>query len=129
MEQTAKPAAGTATPAKSQAIDALIGEWSITEVAGKNIVVNGEDHPKITFAQVAGHDDMLRVIGFNGCNYINGDWQFSGDAVRPAGEFISSLRACPDAPTRTTSTWPSTPSPHTGSSTPRTSSRLQPARW
>lgn len=98
MEQTAEPAAGTATPAKSQAIDALIGEWSITEVAGKNIVVNGEDHPKITFAQVAGHDDMLRVIGFNGCNYINGDWQFSGDAVRPAGEFISSLRACPDAP-------------------------------
>ena len=98
MEQTSEKQNTTVPVSQTPAIDALIGEWSITEVAGKKVVINGEDHPKITFAQVAGHDDMLRVIGFNGCNYINGDWQFSGTAVRPSGEFISSLRACPDAP-------------------------------
>lgn len=98
MEQTSEKQNTTVPASQAPAIDALIGEWSITEVGGKKVVINGEDHPKITFAQVAGHDDMLRVIGFNGCNYINGDWQFSGTAVRPSGEFISSLRACPDAP-------------------------------
>lgn len=112
MKKTTTPAAETtATPRpvatktpSSQAIklDALLGEWSITEAESTAIVVNGENHPKITLALVAGHPDMLRVIGFNGCNYINGDWQINGNNIRNAGEFISSLRACPDAPYEST---------------------------
>lgn len=78
--------------------DALLGEWSITEVEGKTVTVNGENHPKITLAQAPGQNDVLRVIGYNGCNYLNGDWRLKGQAIVPMGEFITSLRACPDAP-------------------------------
>lgn len=86
------------TETVQEAPAALLGEWSIIEVDGHAVVINGENHPKLTFAQMAAHPDQLRVIGFNGCNYINGDWQFAGQSIKPAGEFISSLRACPDAP-------------------------------
>lgn len=88
----------TAVAPNSHDTDALLGEWSITEVEGKTVVVNGENHPKITLAQVPGQNDVLRVIGFNGCNYLNGDWRLKGQSIVPQGEFISSLRACPDAP-------------------------------
>lgn len=85
-----------AAPAAS--LDALLGEWSITQALGTDIIVNGENHPKLALAQVAGSPDMLRVIGYNGCNHINGDWKLNGTSITPAGEFISSLMACPDAP-------------------------------
>ncbi len=88
----------TAVASNSHDTDALLGEWSITEVEGKTVVVNGENHPKITLAQAPGQNDVLRVIGFNGCNYLNGDWRLKGHSIVPQGEFISSLRACPDAP-------------------------------
>ncbi|MCM1163449.1 MAG: META domain-containing protein [Muribaculaceae bacterium] len=79
-------------------LDALLGEWSITEALGTEIKVNGENHPKLALMQVSGSTDILRVIVYNGCNHINGDWKFSGSTIVPAGEFISSLMACPDAP-------------------------------
>lgn len=87
-------------PAASAAhdLDGLLGEWSITEVAGKKVVVNGENHPKLTIAQVPGQTDVLRLIGYNGCNWINGDWRVSGGKISAAGEFLSSLMACADAP-------------------------------
>ena len=40
----------------------------------------------------------MSVIGFNGCNYLNGAWNIKGSKIVPAGEFISTLKACPDAP-------------------------------
>lgn len=79
----------------------LTGEWSITEAGGTAIVVNGENHPKISFEVNESTPGIMNVIGFNGCNYINGAWNITGDAIKPAGEFLSSLRACPDAPYET----------------------------
>ena len=74
----------------------LEGEWSITEVLGQEVVVNGENHPKLTLTPKG--EGMLEVIGYNGCNYLNGVWNIRGNRIIPAGEMISSLRACPDAP-------------------------------
>ena len=93
-----EPAPETPAAVNSHALDGLFGEWSITEVAGKAVVVNGENHPKITLAQAPGSTDILRVIGYNGCNYLNGDWKVIDGKITKAGEFISTLMACPDAP-------------------------------
>lgn len=108
-----KPSAPVQAPAQSQSVpeaqatpaavatSPLTGEWSITEVGGTTVVVNGENHPKLSFEADESNPSILKVIGFNGCNYINGAWNVTGDAVKPAGEFISSLRSCPDAPYET----------------------------
>lgn len=74
------------------------GEWSIVEVNGENVVVNGENHPQITFTIEQATPGMVSVIGFNGCNYLNGAWNIKGSKIVPAGEFISTLKACDDAP-------------------------------
>lgn len=74
------------------------GEWSIVEVNGENVTVNGENHPKLTFTVEPSRPGMVSVIGFNGCNYLNGAWNIKGSKIVPAGEFISSLKACDDAP-------------------------------
>ena len=87
--------AATATPS-TQSLSDLEGEWSITEVLGKEVVVNGENHPKLTLTPDT--SGMLEVIGYNGCNYLNGKWNIRDNHIIPAGELISSLRACPDAP-------------------------------
>lgn len=74
------------------------GEWSIVEVNGENVVINGENHPKLTFTIEQENPGMVSVIGFNGCNYLNGAWNIKGSKIVPAGEFISTLKACDDAP-------------------------------
>lgn len=74
------------------------GEWSIVEVNGENVVINGENHPKLTFTIEQEKPGMINVIGFNGCNYLNGAWNIKGSKIVPAGEFISTLKACDDAP-------------------------------
>lgn len=74
------------------------GEWSIVEVNGQNVVVNGENHPQLTFTIDQATPGMVNVIGFNGCNYLNGAWNIKGSKIVPAGEFISTLKACDDAP-------------------------------
>ncbi|MDE6555688.1 MAG: META domain-containing protein, partial [Duncaniella sp.] len=79
----------------------LAGEWSITEVNGKEIVVNGENHPKLALQSEAAHPGEISVIGYNGCNYINGTWMVDGTRLTRAGEFISSLMLCQDAPYET----------------------------
>lgn len=74
------------------------GEWSIVEVDGENVVVNGENHPKLSFEPAEGQAGVISVIGFNGCNYINGMWNIKGSKITRAGEFLTSLKACDDAP-------------------------------
>lgn len=76
----------------------LAGEWAITEVGGKSVVINGEDHPKLTLEPVKSEPSMLNVIAFNGCNYLNGVWNIKENAISAGGEFLSSLKACADAP-------------------------------
>lgn len=86
----------TVTP--RSVLESLEGEWSITEVSGKKVVINGEDHPKLTFEISPDVASMIDVIGFNGCNYINGAWNVRGNRITPAGEFLTSLKSCQDAP-------------------------------
>lgn len=94
-EQTAVPSAAPVQESPTS-LKPLEGEWSIIEVLGQEVVVNGENHPKLTLTPK--DDGMLEVIGFNGCNYLNGVWNIRGNHIIPAGELISSLRACHDAP-------------------------------
>lgn len=79
----------------------LLGSWSVTTINGKNVVVNGENHPQITFKSIPDAKTAIMVIGFNGCNYLNGSWIVRGSKLERNGEFISSLKACHDAPYET----------------------------
>lgn len=79
-------------------IQPLLGTWSINEVGGKKVVVNGENHPQVGIGTIDDAPNAVLVIGFNGCNYLNGSWIVRGDKLERNGEFISSLRACDDAP-------------------------------
>ena len=78
--------------------DNLEGVWSIVEVNGTKVTVNGENHPQITLTPAESQIAVLKVIVFNGCNYLNGMWNIKGNVITPAGEFISTLMACNDAP-------------------------------
>lgn len=91
-----QPAASISQAGEAQSLKPLEGEWSIIEVLGQEVVVNGENHPKLTLTPKG--EGMLEVIGFNGCNYLNGVWNIRGNQIIPAGELISSLKACHDAP-------------------------------
>ncbi len=94
------PVTATTKPASStpSATEPFIGEWSIIEVNGEQVVVNGDNHPKVNFEPIGDADNALMVIGFNGCNYLNGSWNVNGSVIEPNGAFISTLRSCPDAP-------------------------------
>ncbi|MCM1138725.1 MAG: META domain-containing protein [Duncaniella sp.] len=78
--------------------DEFIGQWSVVEILGEKVTVNGENHPKITFQRLEDMPDALMVIGFNGCNYLNGTWKVTTSGIAPQGELISTMRSCPDAP-------------------------------
>lgn len=85
----------------STQIAPLLGSWSVTAIDGQQVVVNGENHPQITFESIPDAKTAILVIGFNGCNYLNGSWIVRGSKLEPNGEFISSLKACHDAPYET----------------------------
>ena len=76
----------------------LLGCWAVTSINGEKVTVNGENHPQFTFEAIPDAKTALLVIAYNGCNYLNGSWIVKGTKRDPNGEFISSLRACPDAP-------------------------------
>lgn len=101
VTETVAAVTPAAKPVAKPAALPFEGEWAIVEVAGKPVAINGEDHPKITFEAVEGAPAEVAVIGFNGCNYINGTWSVQGKTVTKQGEFLSSLRSCPDAPYET----------------------------
>ncbi len=86
-----------ATPARP-VTDEFLGEWSITEIYGDKVTVNGENHPKLSFQLSEDVPGALMVIGFNGCNYLNGTWKVTTAGIEPAGAFASTMRACQDAP-------------------------------
>lgn len=84
------------TPAADKSAE-LAGEWSIIEVNGEEVVVNGEDHPKLTLTPSDSDASVINIIAFNGCNYLNGVWNLTDNRLVKGGEFISTLKACPDA--------------------------------
>ena len=79
----------------------LIGSWAVTAINGNAVKVNGDNHPQISFEAIPDAKTAILVIGFNGCNYLNGSWIVRGSKLEPNGEFISSLKACHDAPYET----------------------------
>ncbi len=92
---TTATAPATPTPAVTEP---FLGEWSVIEINSEKVVVNGDNHPKINFEAIGDAENALMVIGFNGCNYLNGAWNVKGTAIEPNGSFITTLRSCPDAP-------------------------------
>lgn len=79
----------------------LLGSWAVTSINGKQVVVNGDNHPFVTFEAIPDAKTAILVIGFNGCNYLNGSWIVRGNKLEANGEFLSSLKACDDAPYET----------------------------
>lgn len=79
----------------------LLGSWAVTAINGKKVVINGDNHPQITFEAIPDAKTAIMVIAFNGCNYLNGSWIVRGSKLEPNGEFLSSLKACDDAPYET----------------------------
>ena len=94
-KQTSKPAV---SPSSETQIAPLLGSWAVTSINGEKVVVNGENHPKFTFEAIPDAKTAILVIAFNGCNYLNGSWEVNGNKLKPNGNFISTLKACPDAP-------------------------------
>lgn len=64
----------------------LEGEWAVVSVGGKNVAVNGDDYPNISFVIDKDMPGALTVIGFNGCNYINGSYFVDGTTLSKGGE-------------------------------------------
>lgn len=89
--------AGVTTSASAAPAE-ISGEWAIVSVNGKEVKVNGENHPSLSFVVDENTPGTVSVIGFNGCNYINGTFYVDGTKLAKAGEFISTMMACPDAP-------------------------------
>ncbi|MCM1076038.1 MAG: META domain-containing protein [Bacteroides sp.] len=79
----------------------LLGSWAVTSINGKQVVVNGDNHPFLTFESIPDAKTAILVIAFNGCNYLNGSWIVRGNKLEANGEFLSSLKACQDAPYET----------------------------
>ena len=71
--------------------EALDGEWTVYKVNGKRVTGTGETHPYVTF-NMADH----RIYGFNGCNYINGDFVNEGSSLR-IYNVICTMIACQDS--------------------------------
>lgn len=95
--KTTQVAGKTSSYDESQ-IAPLLGSWAVTTINGKQVVVNGENHPQISFEAIPDAKTAILVIAFNGCNYLNGSWIVRGSKLEPNGEFLSSLKACDNAP-------------------------------
>lgn len=90
---------GQPKPASAETlIEPLLGSWSVTTINGEEVKVNGDNHPEVTFKAIPEAKTAILVIGFNGCNYLNGTWKVTTAGIEPAGAFASTMRACQDAP-------------------------------
>ena len=52
----------------------LLGSWAVTAINGQKVVINGDNHPQITFEAIPDAKTAIMVIAFNGCNYLNASW-------------------------------------------------------
>lgn len=102
--ETTQPAteeSATDLVASNTAIKSISGEWAVMELNGRELKINGDNRPTFTFTASPDVKGAVNVIGFNGCNYLNGVYKVGAGTLTKAGEFISSLMACPDAPYET----------------------------
>lgn len=84
--------------ASDGAIWQIAGEWAVMELNGRGLKINGDNRPTFTFTASPEENGDVNVIGFNGCNYINGVYRVTPGKLAARGEFLSSMMACPDAP-------------------------------
>ena len=106
LKRNSKPAETTPAPQATETFNTtkplapaeLTGEWAIVQVNGEDVKVNGDNYPNLTFMVDENVPGAVSVIGFNGCNYINGTYFIDGTRLTKGGEFISTMKACPDAP-------------------------------
>lgn len=82
-------------------IEAMEGEWAVIELNGRQLKIDGDNRPMFTFNASPDVAGQVNVIGFNGCNYINGSYKVGTGKLTKAGEFLTSLMSCPDAPYET----------------------------
>ena len=103
------PSATTATPNMNNSsvssdsrdaslIRALTGDWSILDINGSQVRTSDEaDYPYIGFQPDAANPNTVDFYAYNGCNFINGSLIMKGGNVAKGGEFISTMKMCPDA--------------------------------
>ncbi len=87
--------------ASDGAIWQIAGEWAVMELNGRELKINGDNRPTFTFTASPDENGDVNVIGFNGCNYVNGVYRVTPGKLTARGEFLSSMMACPDAPYET----------------------------
>lgn len=77
----------------------LYGEWIVYKVG--NQMVTGAERPYVIFdgEGVPSEKNVVKLYGNDGCNSLNGSYIITpGGRMQRAGELISTLRMCPDAP-------------------------------
>ncbi len=85
----------TVSTAKTQ----LNGDWIVTNIDGTP--VESTNQLSLSFVNDDENPDpnIIKVYGNTGCNTVNGAFRLAdGYLMSPAGEFLSTLKACPDAP-------------------------------
>lgn len=97
----AKPIETTKQPvtsaAKAEVPKEMEGRWAIVQINGENVKPTTEQ-PTISFEADKQFIGAVNVIGYNGCNYLNGTYIVEGSQLRHSGEFISTLKSCANAP-------------------------------
>lgn len=77
----------------------LKGEWIVTNVDGTPVESASQLSLSFFNNEENTAKDIIDFCGNTGCNILNGAFQLSDKAtITPAGEFLSTLKACPDAP-------------------------------
>lgn len=77
----------------------LYGEWIAYKVGDR--LVEGTDRPYVIFdgENTQQTPNYIKMYGNDGCNIINGTYTITpGGKMQPAGDLISTMRFCPDAP-------------------------------
>lgn len=82
---------------QATAVRELVGEWTIIDVRGNQVVAEGDQVPTMGFAVNRENPGWLDFYTFNGCNYINGVVALKGSKVARQGDFAATMRMCPDA--------------------------------
>jgi len=77
--------------------DALTGDWTIIDINGTRVQAPEDDCPYIGFQPSASVPGKLDFYAYNGCNFINGKVSVRNGIISHSGDFISTMKMCPDA--------------------------------
>lgn len=75
----------------------FFGNWTAVQVG--DMKVTGDNRPYIVFDQDPANPFIVKCYANDGCNTINGEFAITpGGKIQPAGELISTMMMCQDAP-------------------------------